>query len=788
MARYIIILFLLSAAAHAQQSPIERWSKKLQDYYALNKPVKLHLLFNQPMYAPGDTAFFRIAFVTAEEMTPIKGFNLIEIDVVDNTGTVVIHQVARIRDGWGANQIVLPEEILPGNYRVVAYDNWMKNFDRSRYFEGELRVAGEFVFSDHLPSDKLVCFPEGGKLVAAVQNKVVVYAPTAHQKGTVADAAGHFVTDFSIDRNGYGLFFLTPDRGMTYTVKVDNKVSTLVTSDDGIALLVTPSTLAKTPHRILIQAPAMSGFRNEPLNLLISGHGTVYYSASFVFNEKGFINLAVPASALAQGICYLTINRNNGETLASRIFFNNRNSLVKATMLSDKKSYGTRSEVKVDVSLTDGDGQPLLARMSVSVYQGDIFPPSGAIKNNTEQYFSWISDLNEAPHPGFEADLKTTDGLLMLDRMLVTKSWPWYTWEKVLDKPASPQFLFRDYQQVSGRLVETSTGKPFADSVSITFFVTGTQDVYEVSSRKDGTFSISFLLPFYNREQIFYRVERAGRRIEDVKIELTDSPNRYSEIPTVVTNKANPYFAYAQKQKMVNTSFSYFSQGTKIAIEGGNNNARVEKELFEPDVEVDLDDYMIFPTMQETLHEIVPYLQYRKIAGREVVRMYLPDKAQTGSENPAFFIDGVLTDDPSYFLKLKPVEVDKIKLVYSAFKLEELGAISRNGVVLVETKIQNNAEKVASATRSFYINGITPMASIPKSLTAWQKSNHRAPQLKSSLVWSPHVRSDDTGKTTLSFKTADDTGRFVIRIEGLTVEGIPFVHEEYLEVNYIKEY
>lgn len=116
-------MFFLAATANAQQSPFEIWVKKLQEYYAISKPVKLHLLFNQSMYAPGDTAFFRIAFVSAEEVAPIKGFNLIEIDVVDNKGSVVIHQVVRIRDGWGANQIVLPEDILPGNYRVIARDN-----------------------------------------------------------------------------------------------------------------------------------------------------------------------------------------------------------------------------------------------------------------------------------------------------------------------------------------------------------------------------------------------------------------------------------------------------------------------------------------------------------------------------------------------------------------------------------------------------------------------------------------------------------------------------------------
>jgi len=785
MTRLIVGVCFLITAAQAQV-PLVQWPEKLKAYYALHNPVKLHLHFNQPVYAPGDTVFLRAAYILAADAMPLKGFNLIQLDVVDANGTVILHQWMRLRDGWGANQLILPETMPPGNYRVIAYDNWMKNFDRSRYFEGELRVAGEYFFSDKPVKKPLTCYPEGGRLVAGLRNKVVV-AAAANEKGTVSDERGNKLADFSTDSNGYGLFFIDPEKDKAYTVQSGSTVCKLTAADDGVVILVTPSVTANTSNRILIQVPATSALRSEPLNLIISGHGAVYYSASFTFDEKEFISLSVPVAALPQGICYLTVNRSNAETLASRIFYNNRNNQVKATLLPEKKLYSTRSDVNVGLSITDGEGEPQLARMSVSVYQADIFPISEDLKNSTAHYFSWISDLNEMPPAGLEANLSATEGLLMLDRLLVTRSWPWYTWKDVLNKQEKPEFLFRDYRQVSGRLVETSTGKPFADSVSLTFYVMGTGDVYEVTSKNDGTFSISFLHPFYGKENIFYRVDRAGKRMEQVKAELTDSLSRYANVVQAPTQVVNPYFDYARKRKMVNTSFSYFSRRSNTTPVVENTNAFVEKELFKPDVEVDLDDYLIFPTMQETLHEIVPYLQYRKIAGRDVVRLYLPEKAQTGTENPAFFIDGVLTDDPAYFLNLKPVEVDKIKLVYSAYKLEKLGAISRNGVVLVETKIQDNAKKVLAATRSINVMGITPALPIPRGPASWQQLNPRTPQLKSWLAWIPHLRSDEQGKATFSFKTADDTGRFVIRVEGLTIEGIPFVHEEYLDVIYNRE-
>lgn len=779
MARLIILLSFLPFGVAAQ--PVQ-WAEKLRAYYETHIPVKLHLWFNQPMYAAGDTAFFRVAFLSAEEGAPIKGFNLVEVEVADEHGRVVLQQVVRIRDGWGGNQIIIPEHLPPGNYRVVAYDNWMKNFDRSRHFMGELRIAGEYLFSAGFSPETLSCYPEGGRLVAGLRNKVVVYY-RPNSQGIVTRANGVQVAEFSTDRNGYGMFYFTPEAGVDYRVKIGERATQLTADADGLTILLTPSTSAKAPHRFLIQAPQLSPLRSETLTLLVSGHGSVYYSALFTFNNNEFVNLVIPSAILPRGICYVTINRSNGETLLSRIFFNQKNQCNAIVQLNTKQ-YATRSEVNVGVALNGENEKPLLARMSVSVYKRDLFSDSANPSDRTDWYLLLASDLHQPPPVGFDADLNTAEGLLLLDRMLISRNWPWYTWEKVLNKQGQPRFLFRDYLQLTGRLVEESSGKPFADSVNITFFVTGTQDVYDVFSTREGTFSVSFLFPFYNREEIFYRVEKSGRRIENVRLELTENINRYEAWPAKRTVAGNPYYTYAQKRKSVNTSFSYFSRGAKITGEEPGRKKVIEKELFVPDAEVDLDDYTIFPTMQETLHEIVPYLQYRKIGGRDVVRLYLPDTARTGIENPAFFIDGVLTDDPSFFLKLKPVEVDKIKLVYTSFKLEKLGAISRNGVVIVETKIQDNARNVSAAARSVKVNGITPALPATKDISAWQKINPRAPRLKSCLVWIPQLRSDDTGKAYFSFNTGDDTGRYVIRVEGVTTEGVPFVKEEYFDVAY----
>ena len=107
--------------------------KKMQEFKRQSPQVKLFLAFNQTTYMPEDTAYFSIRFLT-EDMRPIMHRQILRVELRNQDGELVYFQNVSVKDGIGANQMVIPSGLKAGVYRWVAYSDWMKNFNNKFFF------------------------------------------------------------------------------------------------------------------------------------------------------------------------------------------------------------------------------------------------------------------------------------------------------------------------------------------------------------------------------------------------------------------------------------------------------------------------------------------------------------------------------------------------------------------------------------------------------------------------------------------------------------------------------
>jgi len=782
MIRSLIILVCCITNLFAQPAPIGKWQQELAAYYAHSTPVKLHLFFNQPAYAPGDTAYFRAAFVTASDNTPVEGNQIITLDVVNESGEVLLRQEFRMNNGWSGNQLVIPSDFSRGVFRVIAYNDWMKNFDHHAYFQSFLEITGphevEYVPKKHA----FRCSPEGGNLVAGLKTKIAVFAGES-EVISVVDSKANKMAELTTNEAGLGFFFLTPSANETYFVKSPTDTLTLKPVADGFSILFTPGATAQANHRLIVQAAQGSPWRNQDVVLLISRHDQIYYSSILKFESKEFIALNIDPTLLPDGLCQISINSTSGNTLASRLFYNSGSKTIKPEIILPKATYGTRQPVQIDFSLLDKDDNPLLARISVSVYRTDLFRcyPYQA-KNKIDRYLSLHSDLS-TNHDEIEPNLEQPG---YLDLFLLSQQWPWYSLNKILQPPGRLPYDLRDYQIVAGRLINSQTGEPIEEATSITFYFSGIGKIYTTFTNEQGAFEAFLLFDFFDDERVFYHIEKDNRNLKNVSIEIKEHESVMSfESGVFVPRDSNQYFGYHNKTTRYTDSYKFFYEHQKLtASEASNPNSLLEKLVNGVDIEVDLDDYLLFPTMKETLTEVVPFLRNIKINGKDAVYVYRPDNPSAINLPPHFIIDGIITDDYTYFLNLNPANVNKIKLVQSAKKLERLDVLGKNGFVVVETKLQRNDVSVLQKSQHLSIKGLVKEISFPQSPSQWQLANVRAPRFKSTLFWSANELLDNQGHARFMINTSDDTGNYVVRIEGLTTTGIPFVAVKGFEVKF----
>ncbi|MBX2961626.1 MAG: hypothetical protein KF687_03885 [Cyclobacteriaceae bacterium] len=780
MRKLLIITLCISVNAVAQTTLKDDWQRKLSLFYKNKPAVKLHLLFNQPAYAPGDTAYFRATFLMAADHTPIKGNQIITLNVIDNSGIVQLSQEFRMNNGWSGNQLYVPLDFRPGNYRVVAFNDWMLNFDSPLVFEADFTILGPEKNSSQKVYNLLSAFPEGGKLVAGLRSKIVVTAPplTAVKVSNSREAT---LNEFITDERGYGYFYLQPEINETYTVSTRDSKVAIQSVDEGVVLMFSPSITMQAQHRLVLQG-AGETLRRKELVIVITQHDKIYYSALFKFNEREFVAVNINPAVLPEGVCFLSVNTTEGEVLASRLFNNAMRTSVQPVLYLPKKDFNVREEVVVDLTVTDADQKPVLARISASVFRSDLFSDPSGFTSITEQLM--LKSNSCCNHSINTSQLATTS---TLDTHLITQKWPWYTWTEVLRQPIKSFYDFRDYQSLSGRLVDKQTGEPLKISAGITFYFSGVGKIFRTLTNDSGEFDAHFLFDYYGNESVYYFIdfERDFRKIESARIEIVPASLRHASRTSSSADDISRYGAYSKRRNEFVQIYKFFDDQQKLLTKEAQNPNRVmEQFIGRADTETVLDDYTLFPTMKETLTEVVPFLRNIKMKGKEAVNLYLPENPQQISAPPMFMIDGVITDSYEYFLSLNPADVYKIKLVQSVQKLNKLGVLGLNGFVLVETKIQHNSKKLLVDNTYLAVNGLTKALEFPAQLAAWQRNNERSPRPKPTLLWKPTELLDANGKVSFRFSTADDTGQYIIRIEGLTADGIPFVIEENFKVTF----
>jgi hypothetical protein len=107
--------------------------------------------------------------------------------------------------------------------------------------------------------------------------------------------------------------------------------------------------------------------------------------------------------------------------------------------------------------------------------------------------------------------------------------------------------------------------------------------------------------------------------------------------------------------------------------------------------------------------------------------------------------------------------------------------MARGGIIIVETKIPENAKNVPRSNNSFYAHGLTMPVETGKQITL---PDARTPDLRTTLYWNPALKKDTDGSMAFSFFASDLTGDFEIRVQGFTADGREVFSEEMFQVEF----
>lgn len=140
---YLLFVFVYMLFNHAQAQPtfpkvLNQW---INNYVLENIQEKLYVQTNTGEYTPGDTIWFKASLVNAVNHSPVGIEHLFYIDLLSPESKVVSHQVYFLNMGFSDGYLPLSNKLQTGQYKLIAYTNYMKNYPLDFIFQKPIKLV-----------------------------------------------------------------------------------------------------------------------------------------------------------------------------------------------------------------------------------------------------------------------------------------------------------------------------------------------------------------------------------------------------------------------------------------------------------------------------------------------------------------------------------------------------------------------------------------------------------------------------------------------------------------------
>ncbi len=780
----VVSLFITS---YAQENDKNIISNLFNTYREHHFQEKIYLHTDKVLYISGEILWCK-AYVTDAHLHHSSDISKIAyIELIDANHNPVWQSSLGIENGKGEASLVLPSSITTGNYTLRCYTNWMKNMDASYYFEKLITIINPLkkpLASTNDRSSKISVdfFPEGGHLVAGLESLLAIRATDEsgkgiHVKGALMISGKDTIGRFETNENGLGKCLFLPKEYNQYEAWIHQPgsdwqlVKLPEIADKGYTMHLDDS----DPELISISVNSNMPSIESTCYLFVHCRQTFIQAISAKY-KNGTANFTLPKSGIGEGITHVTVFNENRQPVMERLYFKNPVKLMSINVTTNKETYKNREKVTLDIQSILPGGLLTDASLSASIIKLDSNQEESTA--NIVHYFYLQSDLPgwiESPATYFNKESREMTDLLML-----TYGWRRFNWKEILNNNVPAFDFLPEYsgQILSGKLLDKNRN---AVGEGKTAFASVPGNRYQLGithSKGDGSIQ-------------FPSAQNAGTAIlalqPDLKNDSTLQIDWQSSFSKKYSGNKIPPFSVTGKsatgilEQINNAQLHQAYSGEKM-------NSFVPPDISDttaffglPDKNYFLDNYTRFSTMEEVFTEFISEVEVRKSKNNyRLLVNNLPYKSFF-REEPLMLLDGVPFTDVNKVMQFDPLKIKNIGIVARRYYLSGLtypGIISFQtyngdlaGFTLDPHVLLVDYEGI-QVKREFYS---------PQYPTD-QETQNRLPDLRRLLYWAPKINTGATGKTSLSFFTADLPGKYAIKVEGMNDRGFVGSSLTYFEI------
>ena len=787
--RLLIMLTVLSFAkqSSAQDQPtlsLDSFAGKFIVAIRTHQQQHTSIVTDKSIFLPGESIWFTIFNCNTVSNKISFQTPYIFVDLADEKDSVYKWLILDAANQQLSGRMTIPASLPSGNYWIRAYTRQTIEDEPNNIAINPI-VIGDRTSNHHYTTAKTNSatgsglltrfYPEGGALITGINCTVGIQTTdkSGHPvsiAGTIKDNLGTAVAPFSTNADGLGKFQFEPSHLRKYSaviVKDGVENSFLLPAFNLFAAQLAVSRRAGgLTLRVLLEDSLLK--KDKDTYIL----GICRDSLVFASVGKGLYEVSVENKRLPEGITSFYLFNKNFNLLSERSVYMNDNNLHIAAS-TDKSRYGKRENVALSIALTDGNNQPLLAVLAVSVTDSIAATMAG-----TPGYITAGNDVtgNEKWMPVDAQRTEEASDLLMLVK---DNTYPWLSKTVTPAARKNSDSLF----YIRGTVLNANKKDPSTQSMVTLLSNSGASIFYTDSTDTRGRFL--FPVRRYADSTLFAVEVRDGNGFSKNKQIIPDS----FTLPHLHTPAGLKTYLPLQTQdiKKYLSVYTETNNGDQKNMLSPVTVKAKKKTSYDETKRVSSTSTVI--TSEQLVQKNSVRSAVLSIPGLHIyngfLTMYGPNdmSGQGGRNEPIVFMDGIRistldaeSGDASPVLgflnTLNIREIDFIEVLKGG-DAAAYGVRGGNGVILVNTVSRiKEADPEAGGRAVFYARGITPVALFPHPDFHPKNATAAAiPDNRSTLYWNGSLQYDGVNNKPLQFYTGDMATVYRVTITGITSRG-----------------
>lgn len=770
---FVLVICLYARTTATAQEILDQLASRLTIEYN-NKARELIILqTDKTVYQPGTEIWFRAYSISSNGFSKDEKNKVIYVELV-NDKDVVLERVLLNKEALQYNgSIAVPYNTNSGYYQLRAYTRTILQEHPSDIFVSPVYIAGTGkVTAEVAAFEPLFKFyTEGDQLINGVNCAVVFtatdkYGNSLPVNGYVKDNFGNEAVKFS--GNGLGKFEFQPyskDRIYKVYVKTNNSAEQSF-SLPAIKTSAYQLSLQSQANNNLVFRVALgdSAYNKKAASYLL---GVAGGKVCFASEGKGMYMVNIPINTLPHGLVDFYLFDANKELRSKRTVFNSNYSAA-VTVTTDRPDYGSRQKAKLNFAVTDNEGKPIKAVFSVAVTDNKL------TGEQLPMHEADIYTFNRS-----NAGLSANDMLAKEDikDMLAIIAGSNGSGSNNIAKIEGDKDFYWDGLQVKGKVADKQN-VPLAKE--IVMLLPEQQDItLNDSTDTKGVFEFRDLV-FYGNQRFLVMIPSVYNKQQ--KFEVTSESIIYPSIHTSsfinynnISLKNLPAFKQAHADSfLVGNTTDYLQQLALQDDESSKKNKRGKNELLSGRriTGEQLDRLSLSNTVDAV--KMLPGVVM--MSGRLTLQGGMPGIITNLSDlEPFLIVDGVNTRASSvvdYLNSIPPSNIEYIE-VLSGPEAAAYGSRGGNGAIVVKTSNQLREKKYdAKDMQTIVASGFYKEQKFyepPYDKYAVREATFT--DNRSTIYWNGQVITDDAGKASVSFYTADLKNDYTVTVQGMTDKG-----------------